>query len=156
MLAEELTALESKFRSVNPMGGTRLLGDWTVRIDGGPGRWAPAPACCQQLIACLSLLSWPREGHSCFCAVLATERFYSSAEMGRWTAAPARCWQLCACLAQLRRPRQGSGICVLSAAERVPSPAELAQAGGQADKPVIGCVPWLSRPECLGRCGQQE
>ena len=64
VLAEELAALETKFRSVNPMGGTRLLGDWTVRIDGGPGRWAPAPACCWQRSACLAHLSWPRQEHS--------------------------------------------------------------------------------------------
>ena len=69
VLAEELAALESKFRSVNPMGGTRLLGDWTVRIDGGPGRWAPAPACCWRRSACLAQLSWARQEHSCLCDV---------------------------------------------------------------------------------------
>ena len=41
VLAEELLALESQFRtsSMNPMGGTKMAGDWTVTIDGGPGRY---------------------------------------------------------------------------------------------------------------------
>ena len=41
MLAEELLALESQFRSssMNPMGGTKMANDWTVTIDGGPGRY---------------------------------------------------------------------------------------------------------------------
>lgn len=40
VLAEELLALESQFRSsvMNPMGGTRMPGDWTVNINGGPGK----------------------------------------------------------------------------------------------------------------------
>ncbi len=41
VLAEELLALESQFRTstMNPMGGTKMSGDWTVTIDGGSGRW---------------------------------------------------------------------------------------------------------------------
>lgn len=40
VLAEELLALESQFRTstMNPMGGTKMAGDWTVTIDGGSGR----------------------------------------------------------------------------------------------------------------------
>lgn len=40
VLAEELLTLESQFRSsvMNPMGGTRMAGDWTVNINGGPGK----------------------------------------------------------------------------------------------------------------------
>ena len=40
VLAEELLALESQFRSssMNPMGGTKMANDWTVTIDGGAGR----------------------------------------------------------------------------------------------------------------------
>lgn len=40
VLAEELLALESQFRSsvMNPMGGTRTTGDWAVNISGGPGK----------------------------------------------------------------------------------------------------------------------
>ena len=41
VLAEELLALESQFRSssMNPMGGTKMANDWTVTIDGGAGRY---------------------------------------------------------------------------------------------------------------------
>ncbi len=44
VLAEELLALESQFRTstMNPMGGTKMSGDWTVTIDGGSGRWGPS------------------------------------------------------------------------------------------------------------------
>ena len=40
VLAEELLAIEHQFRSsvMNPMGGTRMTGDWTVNISGGPGK----------------------------------------------------------------------------------------------------------------------
>ncbi|KAL3157200.1 hypothetical protein ABBQ38_001439 [Trebouxia sp. C0009 RCD-2024] len=40
VLAEELLALESHFNqsTMNPMGGTKMAGDWTVTIDGGAGR----------------------------------------------------------------------------------------------------------------------
>ena len=39
-MAEELLALEAQFRTstMNPMGGTKMAGDWTVTIDGGSGR----------------------------------------------------------------------------------------------------------------------
>lgn len=42
VLAEELLALESHFNqsTMNPMGGTKMAGDWTVTIDGGAGRYA--------------------------------------------------------------------------------------------------------------------
>ena len=42
VLAEELLALESQFRSssMNPMGGTKMANDWTVTIDGGSGRYS--------------------------------------------------------------------------------------------------------------------
>ena len=40
VMAEELLALEAQFRTstMNPMGGTKMAGDWTVTIDGGSGR----------------------------------------------------------------------------------------------------------------------
>ena len=47
VLAEELLALESQFRTstMNPMGGTKMSGDWTVTIDGGSGRWGLLHTC---------------------------------------------------------------------------------------------------------------
>ena len=113
MLAEELAALESKFRSVNPMGGTRLLGDWTVRIDGGPGRWAPAPVCCWHRSACLAQLTWPRQLPSCFCVIMAAERIPSSAKMA-WAVTQACPW-LCSLAEQALMPQalgqqEGSSI----------------------------------------------
>jgi len=47
VLAEELLALESQFRTstMNPMGGTKMSGDWTVTIDGGSGRWILLHTC---------------------------------------------------------------------------------------------------------------
>ena len=47
VLAEELLALESQFRTstMNPMGGTKMSGDWTVTIDGGSGGWILLHTC---------------------------------------------------------------------------------------------------------------
>lgn len=56
VLAEELLALESQFRTstMNPMGGTKMVGDWTVTIDGGSGRSVDSVCLSGRLPICLS------------------------------------------------------------------------------------------------------
>lgn len=63
VLAEELLALESQFRTstMNPMGGTKMSGDWTVTIDGGSGRWGLLHTC-TWLFKHFIKLVWPLMG----------------------------------------------------------------------------------------------
>lgn len=78
VLAEELLALESQFRTstMNPMGGTKMAGDWTVTIDGGSGRCVTLHSC-KHLGSCLAGTS-----PGCLCAGIS---LFSSACLSAWS-----------------------------------------------------------------------